>query len=135
MDSSTFLEWLRAIYPVLVTLISLAGFVLVLWLGTKFASKKDVEQINAKLDGLASKKSVTELCGVVDSHDKKVALLEQSINAEPTRQQLHDELSVLASRMSGLEQGVRGMGDQLRTTNQYLHTIIEKSVPPATGGR
>lgn len=106
--SGNWLEWFRAVYPVIVSIISLAGFGGVLWLGTKFAAKTQVERIDLKLI----------------EHHTRLALLEDHIEAAPTRQQLHEEIGGLAERMSALETGIKGMGRQLDTANNYLHSLI-----------
>ena len=109
------LEWFRAVYPVLVTLVSLAGLGCVLWLGTKFASKASVE----------------ELGRTRADHETRIQLLEEHNDASPTRAELHAELSALAAQMSGMQSSLTGVVNQLNTTNTYLHTVIEKSL----GGR
>jgi Protein of unknown function (DUF2730) len=106
------LDWFRAVYPVFVTLVSLAGLGCVLFLGTKFAAKTTV-------DGLAKTQA---------EHETRLQLLEDHSEASPTRQELHDEVAKLAGRMTGVESGMKGIGKQLDTTNNYLHTLIEKSI-------
>jgi hypothetical protein len=109
---TSWLEWFRAIYPVFVTLVSLAGLGCVLWLGTKFASKVTVEKHGQSLS----------------DHETRIELLEAHNEASPTRAELHDELTNLASRMSGMESALKGVGKQIDTTNTYLHTVIEKAL-------
>jgi hypothetical protein len=108
----TWLEWFRAIYPVFVTLISLAGLGCVLWLGTKFAAKATVEQ-------LAKDQA---------DHETRIQLLEEHNASSPTRAELHEEISVLATKMAGIESALKGLGKQVDTTNSYLHTVIEKAL-------
>jgi hypothetical protein len=110
--SVSWLDWFRAVYPVFVTLVSLAGLGSVLFLGTKFAAKTTV-------DGLAKAQA---------DHETRLQLLEEFTEAAPTRQDLQDELSKLGARMTGVESGMKGIGKQLDTTNNYLHTLIEKSI-------
>ena len=113
--TGSWLEWFRAVYPVIVTLFSLAGFACVLWLGSKFASKNAVDKI----------------ADTVAEHKTRLALIEGHIESAPTRQDLHDEISGLGERLSAVETGVKGMNKQLDTANDYLHTLIGT----ALGGR
>jgi hypothetical protein len=106
------LEWFRAIYPLVVTLVSLAGLGVVLWLGTKFAAKTTV-------DKLAKDQA---------DHETRIQLLEDHNTASPTRAELHEELSGLAARMAGVESALKGFSKQIDTTNSYLHTVIEKAL-------
>jgi hypothetical protein len=106
------LDWFKAIYPVFVTLVSLAGLGCVLWLGTKFASKTEVKDLEQSRE----------------NHETRIKLLEAHNEASPTRAELHEELSDLSARMSGVESELRGVGVQIATANLYLHTLIEKGV-------
>lgn len=108
----SWLEWFRAVYPVLVTLVSLAGLGCVLWLGTKFAAKSSVEILVKNHS----------------DHETRLQLLEEHADAAPTRQDLQDELSKLGARMSGVESAMKGVDKQMSTANNYLHTLIEKSI-------
>jgi hypothetical protein len=110
--SGSLLDWFRAVYPVIVSVVSLAGFGLVLFLGTKFASKSQVEKIGE----------------AITNHHTRLELLEAHLDADPTRQQLHEEIGALAERMSAVETGVKGIGRQLDTANNYLHTLIGSAV-------
>jgi hypothetical protein len=110
--STTWLEWFRAVYPVIITLVSLAGLGVVLWLGTKFAAKTTVDKLS---EGQAS-------------HETRIQLLEEHNIASPTRAELHEEMSGLGQRMAGVESALKGFSKQIDTTNSYLHTVIEKAL-------
>jgi hypothetical protein len=58
-------------------------------------------------------------------------MLEDHVEASPTRQELHDEMSALTARVAAVETGLKGIGRQLDTTNRYLHTLIDKAMPGA----
>lgn len=121
---SNWLEWFRAIYPVLVTLVSLAGLGLFLWLATKFVSRKDNDKAKAAAD---SRFALLEESRT--NHETRLQLLEEHVDSSPTRQELHDEIGGLSARMSAVETGLKAIGKQLDTTNNYLHTLIEKAMP------
>lgn len=114
---ASWLEWFRALYPAIVTLLSLAGLGVLLWLGTKFASKSKVDQLDkASAD-----------------HETRLQLLEDAIEQSPTKQELHDEISGLKANMASAMAKIDAIGQQLKTTNDYLHTLIDKAM--SSGGR
>lgn len=114
---ASWLEWFRALYPAIVTLVSLAGLGVLLWLGTKFASKSKVDQ----LDRTSA------------DHETRLRLVEEAIEQSPTKQELHDELSELKANVAQAMAMITGVSTQLKTTNQYLHTVIDKAMN--AGGR
>jgi chromosome segregation ATPase len=124
----TWLEWVRAIYPIVVMLVSLAGLGIFLWLATQFVTRRDSDKAKATAD---NRLAILEEHRA--SHETRLKLLEEHVDASPTRQELHDEISELAARMSSVETGLKSIGKQLDTTNNYLHTLIEKAMPG--GGR
>lgn len=114
---ASWLEWFRALYPAIVTLVSLAGLGVLLWLGTQFASKSKVD--------LLDKTSA--------DHETRLQLLEEAVEQSPTKQELHDEISGLKANMAAAMARLDAIGTQLKTTNDYLHTLIDKAM--GTGGR
>ena len=123
---SWWLEAFRAFWPVAVTLGALASSAIFLWLATKFASKAELTDVRQKAD---FRLSVLEEHRT--DHATRLKLVEDHIDASPTRQELHDEIAELSARLAALESGVKGIGKQLDTTNKYLHTLIDKSMPGA----
>jgi uncharacterized protein YlxW (UPF0749 family) len=123
---SSWLEWFRALYPVVVTLVSLAGLGIFLWLASKFVTKVDHEQAKTKAD---TKFSVLETYRI--DHETRLKLLEELVEASPTRQELHNEISDLAERMSAVEAGMKSIGKQLGTTNNLLQTLLENAIQGA----
>jgi hypothetical protein len=126
---SYWLEVFRAMWPVAVSLGALSSTAIFLWLATKFVSKVDHTAAN-KL----SNEKIAALEVARADHATRIRLVEDHIEASPTRQELHDEISGLGERMSAVEAGMKGIGKQLDTTNRYLHTLIEKAVPGASSG-
>jgi len=106
------LEWFRSLYPAFVTLASLAGLGVVLWLGTKFASKTTVDQLG---------KTSTD-------HETRIRLLEEAVEQSPTRQELHDEISDLKADVAKSMAKIDGVSKQLATTNDYLHMLVGKAI-------
>jgi len=123
---ASWLEWFRALYPVIVTLISLAGLGAFLWLASKFVTKAEYEKANA-----SSGSKVVTLEARGNDHETRIKLLEEHIESSPTRQELHDEVQALARQISGMDSRLDGITSQLKTTNSYLHTLIDKALPSA----
>jgi Protein of unknown function (DUF2730) len=119
---SSWLEWFRALYPVVVTLVSLAGLGIFLWLASKFVTKADQDKALNRVAVLEAHRS---------DHETRLKLLEELIEASPTRQELHNEISDLSERMSAVEAGLKSIGKQLGTTNNLLQTLLENAIQGA----
>lgn len=115
---ASLIEWFRAAWPVIASLASILSILGMAWLSTKFAPLNKHEA----------------LVRTVDDHTTRLRVLEEHLEASPTRQELQEDISELGERMSGVEAGLRGMTGELRSTNQLIHTLIDKAIPPA-GGR
>jgi hypothetical protein len=111
-------EWLKVLqvaWPIAATitpLILLAGF---LWLQTKFALRKEVKDLESK----------------VDDHAERLKIVELECSQAPSRQNLQVELSNLAQRLRGVEVSSEAVNRQLGTTNTYLHTLVERGLSKA----
>lgn len=106
------LEIIRTVWPIAATItpvILLCGF---FWLQTKFALKKTVDDLDKR----------------VDEHEVRLKSVELECAQVPSRQSLQVELSNLSQRMRGVEVGCEAMGRQLNTTNDYLHTLVERGL-------
>lgn len=114
---ASWLEWFRALYPAIVTLVSLAGLGVLLWLGTQFASKTKVDQLDK----------------VTGDHETRLQLLEEAQQQSPTKQELHDEISGVKATLAAVVAKIDGLTAQHKTTNDYLHTLIDKAM--GNGGR
>lgn len=128
--SASYLEWFRAAWPVLVALCGFMGLFFMLWLKSRFVTKDELAGTSAKVD--ARIKDVEcradTLDDLVAAQDKRLSLLEEHINTSPSRQEIQSEISRLAERVSGMDASVKGIGQQLATQNQYLHTIIDRGL-------
>lgn len=78
-----------------------------------------------------SKSSFDELDIRVQAHDRRLDVIEAHNADSPTRHELQEDIAELGSRMSAIEEGQRGIAAQLKTANDYLHIMIEKSIPGA----
>lgn len=116
---SDLLEWVRALYPVAASLISLVAAIAVVWLSSRFVSWPKFSALNADMERL--RLQVTE-------HGRQIRHLEEHAKESPTRVELQDDIAQLSARMAGVEVGMRGVSNQLSTTNSYLHTLIEKGL-------
>jgi chromosome segregation ATPase len=123
---SSWLEWFRALYPVVVTLVSLSGLGVFLWLASKFVTKAD-----HKLDQEKASQRIFFLEKLRSEHETRLSLLEEMAKASPTRQELHTEIADLSERMSSVEAGLRSIGKQLGTTNNLLQTLLDNAIQGA----
>ena len=123
---SWWLDAFRAFWPVAVTLGALCSTAIFLWLATKFVSKEDHKAAQA---AIATNQDAME--ERQHDHETRIKMLEDHVEASPTRQELHDEMSALTARVAAVETGLKGIGRQLDTTNRYLHTLIDKAMPGA----
>lgn len=117
--SVIWLEYVKALWPVVGGVAALLTLFGVLWLRTKFTPLEDHRQI-------ASKVSALETAGA--AHEERLRSLESYANQAPTRQELQDDIGKLAERMAGMEAGLRGVSKELHTTNSYLHSLIDRGL-------
>lgn len=124
------LEYFQTFWPVAVVILPLvtgAGF---LWLRTQFPSKQDLDgaekRINAKID--AHEARLAEGSKKLADLDKRVALVEEECESQPSKNDLNQGIAVLAGRMSGVESSVKGLTTQIGTQHDYLRTLIEKGL-------
>ena len=120
------LEYVRALWPVVVALSLLISSVFVLWLSSRYVTKAVVDGVTAKLVSF-------ELD--LGKHDVRIRQLEDQFASAPTRQELQDDISRLSAEMEGVKTGQLGIQNQLKTTNDYLHTLIENGLKVASGAR
>jgi len=109
---SEFLEWVRALWPVVSSItpfILLGGFY---WLKTQFVSQQDFDELDEK----------------IDLHHERIGRLETEGQSDPSRADLNRMQSELSQRLSGVEASVKALGHQMATMNSYLHTVIEKGL-------
>jgi hypothetical protein len=62
--------------------------------------------------------------------DRRMAVVEQKIDAYPTSDTLHVDINRLTQRMAGMEAAQNGIKDLLATQNDYLQMIINKGFKP-----
>jgi Protein of unknown function (DUF2730) len=118
------LEYVRALWPVVVGISLFFSGIVGLWLSSKFVAKPSLDAISTKLDAAKL---------IAADHSARLLHLEESFQSAPTRQELQDDISNLSARLSALEAGQRGIEAQLKTTNNYLHTLVENGLK--AGGR
>lgn len=130
INSPTWWELVRTLWPVFAVLAGLASGGIVLGLKSMFAST-----------------------AAHNSHDDRLCLVETFVIEQktalgilPTRQQLGDDIRKqserivetreeileqvgdLGERIAGLEAGMTGLADQSKTTNTYLQMMIERGM-------
>lgn len=118
-----FAPWASVFTPFIFTAV-------VLWLKSQFVTKTEAaaartEQATERLrvDGCFDSNART-----LTDHDRRIALIEQSVAAPPSRHDLQQDITSLISRMSSVESEVRSVGRQLGTTNDYLSTLVERGL-------
>lgn len=95
----------------------------ILWLKSQFATKSEALIEKNRVDG--ELKRVDERG---TDHETRIKLLEKGATEPPTRHELNDKLQRVVAGVAALDRAVSGMSDQQKTTNDYLHTLIEKGL-------
>lgn len=108
----SWLEWFRALYPVALTLFGVVGSCVFLWLIKNFVTLTEHAKITDKVSG----------------HGTRLTLLEDKIEASPTRQNLHNEIGELGERMASVETGIKGLSKQSATTQDYVKMLVDNSI-------
>lgn len=123
---STWLEWFRASYPLIATIISLAGFATFLWLATKFVTKTTFDKHAADQAALEAHfdTRIDGLVLAIAEHAGRLRAVEEKVVAPPTRQEIFDRMGANASEIAAMKAGLEGVGKQLSTTNTYLQMIL-----------
>lgn len=139
---SFWMQWFQILYPIALTMTPVLIAVGLLWLRTKFASLGDFKAIETKVAGV-DLLNVVERLGTVESDIKVITVeiqaLAEGADSAPTRLDLMNQLSGLTERMSRMEAAVESerrqsqhqyeaLRQQLATTNQYLHTLIDQGM-------
>lgn len=112
-------DWIRAIWPILVVVVGAIGSGLYLGLAMRFPSVSAFEKLKQRVDKLER-----------EDGDKEGRLkrVEEICVAAPTRIELQEDIAKLGQRMSGMEGKMHGVGQQLRTIDNYLRTLIERGL-------
>lgn len=112
-------DYVTKLWPIVVTTAGLLATGMLLALATRFASVKALTDLATTVADLKISK---------EGHETRICALEQTASQSPTRQELQDEIAGLGERMRGVEVGMDGLAGQLRTANEYLHTLIERGL-------
>ena len=117
--TGTWLDYVRALWPV-VSGVSAALLVLIgLWLRSKFTPIDDHRALAVR---------VTEAESKAKAQSTEIEHVKTQLDVAPTRQELQDDISNLGSRMAGVETAIRGVDKRLETQNTYLHSLIEQGL-------
>lgn len=127
------MDWLKFIqtfWPILVSVVSIASLAVLLWLRTQFPTKKDLTDAEARISGRidAHQARLDTGSDKIADLDKRVAVVEEECNSQPTKNDLNQSQAVLAGRMSGVESAVRGLEKLVGTGNEYLQLLIEQGL-------
>lgn len=110
-----------------------AGFLVIvgaMWIKTNFVTRAEHR---------ADRQAAEERERRIAEHDQRLSLLEAYQKQPPTRHDLGDGIAEVGERISKIEAIVEGIdkrvnreldsiGEQLRTFNSYLHTLIDKGL-------
>lgn len=127
---SWILELIRTLWPIAAVLTPLIIGAGILWMRSQFSTKLDIQNMEGRIlerieshDGRLNdgSKKLADL-------DKRVALVEGDCESSPSRHDLNQAIAVLAGRMSAVESSSRGLEREIRTQNDYVHTLIEKGM-------
>lgn len=119
------MDWLYLIntfWPIVVFIGTLAVGGFTYWLKSSVPTKAAHDALSEKVDTHALS---------LAKQNQRIEQVEAHIESAPTRQDLQESISGLSERVSAMEEGQNGIIRQLTTMNNYLHTIIEKSIPGA----
>lgn len=113
------MEYVRVIWPIASTLTPLLIATGLFWLRNQFALKTELAALATEV---ARQNAVQdkELAG----HETRILILEKECAAPPTRNTLNDRLAQVSERLSSVERGVDGVGNQLDTQNEYLRALL-----------
>ncbi len=115
----SWLDIVATMWPIAATitpLMMMGGF---FWLRTQFAPRGDLDEHAAKLGDIRE-----ELVRI----DERLTNLQSDMDASPSRSEMSERISYLAERIGRMEAATEGILRQFATTNQYLHTIIERGL-------
>lgn len=124
----------------------------VLWLRAQFVTKVDAvterNRIDSLIDGLkltiatemarlalqrdADEKERNQRYELLKDgkadHESRIRVLEADMAKPPTRHALNNELTKVVASNAGLERAVSGLGRQIDTVHNYMHTLVERGM-------
>ncbi len=89
------------------------------WLKSQFPTKADFEGLQKEVRDLASAQGGT---------NQRLDAMERDMDDPPTRLELLKALSALEARTASIESSQNGLGRQLSTLNDYVHTVIQRGL-------
>lgn len=123
-----------------------------LWLKSQFVTKTDAKaeanRINGelalirsdaktesnRLDGLAKADQAVRdqryehIRDKLGDHEGRLTAVEKDLSRPPTRHALNNELTKVVASNAALAKQIDGIGDQMKTVQTYLHTIIDRGL-------
>lgn len=106
----------------------------VLWLKSQFQTKGEASaernRVDARFDTekLRLETEIKRIDARGADHETRLQLQERNAQEPPSRHELAAKVERVLTTQAGLERAVGGMSDQLKTTNDYLHTLIERGL-------
>lgn len=107
-----FPEWLRDLWQGLTAVVPVLFFLGFAWLKTQFASNAEVAKLTIAMARV----------------EHQIVSMKNDIEAPPTRSEVMAQISRVMERLSAVEEGNKAVIRQLKTQNDYLHTLIEKGL-------
>lgn len=127
---SGWMLWFDVAYRLAVVAFPVAVAVALLWLRANFVIIKEFRDVEQKVSTIMLK---------LELIDVRIEHLGDEDKEPPTRSELREQLGDLSDRMSRIEahaeadrrqsaQQYHALDGQLKTFNQYLHTLVERSM-------
>lgn len=121
----SFWEIIRAMWPIAVTIASIAVTTFAWFLKSQYVTKADAANEKARVT-----KEMADQDKVIGAMDARLQILEKLADEPPSRMQMLKEIHDLAARMTGVEREVEATNNHLKTTNSYLSTLVERAMDP-----
>lgn len=123
-------SWFNVIYQLSVVAIPIVAAAGALWLRANYPSRQDFDRLSAVISGVAERATAIET---------RISHLEADDQQPPTRLSLMGEMAELSERLGRIEatnesdrrtveRHFAALEGQMRTLNQYLHTLVERAV-------
>jgi hypothetical protein len=113
------ITFLSALWPILSAIGPIVLGVAMWWLQKQFPSKADFTVLSDKVDKVATEQQANAV---------RLDAIERDMDDPPTRLELLQQMAKLAAQIGQVEARTDGLGQQLRTANDYLQIIVEKGL-------
>jgi len=110
---------INVVWPIITAVAPIIFGVGLLWLRSQFPTRSDFEGLISRVGQMASDAALDR---------QRLNQLARDSEGSPTRLELLEKMSSLASEMAQVQATNKAIQRQLTTQNDYLHTLIEKGL-------